>query len=139
MRFTQDFLKIFVVTVFSNTLLPDIKCLLLLFLKCVHTTPPLPVRPPAKRPPEKTRVSGMPKWLHGQTPLVCTVGAYGAFHLPWSSEVRAGNDVRPEVTASQYKSWNAISSQLGQCKPLLAVPVDNNARHSVLCRENVHK
>lgn len=51
MRFTQDFLKIFVVTVFSNTLLPDIKCLLLLFLKCVHTTPPLPVRPPAKCPP----------------------------------------------------------------------------------------
>lgn len=139
MRFTQDFLKIFVVTVFSNTLLPDIKCLLLLFLNVSTPRHPCQYDHQQNVPPEKTRVSGMPKWLHGQTPLVCTVGAYGAFHLPWSSEVRAGNDVIPEVTASQYKSWNAISSQLGHCKPLLAVPVDNNARHSVLCRENVHK
>ena len=66
----------------------------------------------------------MPKWLHGQTLLVCTIGALGAFHLPWKSEVRAGNYVIPERKVGMS---------------LLAVPVDSNALHSILCRKNVHK
>lgn len=133
--FQTGFLKIFVVTVFSNTLLPDIKCLLLLFLNVSTPRHPCQYATSKMSPGEDLclRNAKMATWLdssgvhHGS--LWC---------IPFTLEFR-----------SQSWEWchtwgDCVPVQKLECCfqpawPLLAVPVDNNELHSILCRENVHK